>query len=70
MTVLVWMRPPASVSGTRWTRWTPDSYLRREYAPAPSTTKLISLMPPSSVSFTLATSVFQRLDSAYMEYMR
>ena len=22
----VWIRPPASVTGTRWTRWTPDSY--------------------------------------------
>ena len=28
--VEVWMRPPASVSGTRCTRWTPDSYFSRE----------------------------------------
>ena len=33
VTVEVWMRPAASVSGTRWTRWTPLSYFRREYAP-------------------------------------
>ena len=25
----VWMRPPASVAGTRWTRWTPLSYFSR-----------------------------------------
>ena len=29
----VWMRPCASVSGTRWTRWPPDSNLSLEYAP-------------------------------------
>jgi hypothetical protein len=28
------MRPWASVSGTRWTRWPPDSNLSFEYAPA------------------------------------
>ena len=28
--VEVWTRPPDSVSGTRWTRWTPDSYFSRE----------------------------------------
>ena len=28
--VLVWMRPPLSVSGTHWTRWTPLSNLSRE----------------------------------------
>ena len=26
----VWTRPPDSVSGTRWTRWTPDSNFSRE----------------------------------------
>ena len=26
----VWIRPAASVAGTRWTRWTPPSYFRRE----------------------------------------
>src|SRR5659263_754002 len=36
VTVDVWIRPPASVAGTRWTRWTPLSYFRRLYAPRPS----------------------------------
>src|SRR3972149_4252029 len=31
--VEVWMRPLASVTGTRWMRWTPLSYLRREGGP-------------------------------------
>ena len=31
----VWMRPLASVSGTRCTRWTPLSYLKRLYARRP-----------------------------------
>ena len=29
------MRPVDSVTGTRWTRWTPDSYLNTPYAPLP-----------------------------------
>jgi len=66
----VWMRPPDSVTGTRWTLWPPASYFRRDQAPAPSTTKLISLMPPSSVMLELAISIFQPFESAYMEYMR
>ena len=48
--VEVCTRPPDSVSGTRWTRWTPDSNLRREYAPAPWISKSASFTPPSSVS--------------------
>ena len=32
--------------------------------------KQISLMPPSSVSFTESTSTLQRRASAYMEYIR
>ncbi|MNL55118.1 hypothetical protein D3C87_1784980 [compost metagenome] len=28
--VEVWIRPWASVAGTRWTRWTPDSHFMRE----------------------------------------
>ena len=31
--VLVCSRPLDSVTGTRWTRWTPDSNFRAEYAP-------------------------------------
>ena len=68
--VEVWMRPPDSVSGTRWTRWTPLSNFSRDQAPSPSIVKEISFTPPSSVSFRLATSAFQRRASAYMEYMR
>ena len=33
----VWIRPCASVSGTRCTRCTPDSNLSREYAARPCT---------------------------------
>ena len=32
----VWMRPLASVAGTRWTRCTPLSYFSRLYTPRPS----------------------------------
>ena len=68
--VEVWMRPPDSVSGTRWTRWTPLSYFRRDQAPSPSIVKEISFKPPNSVSLAESTSVLQPRDSAYMEYMR
>ena len=39
----VWMRPPASVSGTRCTRCTPDSNLSLENTPLPETVAMISL---------------------------
>ncbi len=39
----VWMRPLASVSGTRCTRWTPDSNLSRAKTPRPRTSAMISL---------------------------
>ena len=39
----VWMRPPASVSGTRWTRCTPDSNFSFENTPRPDTVAMISL---------------------------
>ena len=32
---LVWMRPPDSVSGTRWTRWTPLSNFSRDAGSRP-----------------------------------
>ena len=35
------MRPEDSVSGTRWTRWTPDSNFSRDQAPSPSIVKEI-----------------------------
>ena len=56
--------PPLSVSGTRCTRWTPDSYFRREYAPFPLTRKTHSLKPPSPLSLTLVSSTFQPFASA------
>ena len=68
--VEVWTLPPDSVSGTRWTRWTPLSNLNRDQAPSPSTVKTISFTPPSSVSLAESTSMCQPLDSAYMEYIR
>ena len=37
--VLVWIRPCASVAGTRWTRWTPLSYLSRLKTSVPVTEK-------------------------------
>ena len=64
------MRPEDSVTGTRWTRWVPLSYLSRDQAPSPSTRKLISLSPPSSVSLRLTTSSFQPRASAYITYIR
>ena len=66
----VWMRPCDSVSGTRCTRWTPLSNLKRDQAPSPITRKLISLKPPSSVSFVPSTSILKPRRSAYIEYMR
>src|SRR5215471_18621777 len=46
----VWMRPCASVSGTRYTRCTPLSNLRRAKTSAPLISALPSLRPPSPVS--------------------
>ena len=66
----MWTRPPDSVSGTRWTRWTPLSNFIRDQAPSPSIVKEISFTPPSSVSLALSTSARQPFRSAYMEYIR
>ena len=52
----VWMRPEASVSGTRCTRCTPDSNLSRSKTLRPATSALTSLIPPSPVSETSSTS--------------
>jgi len=43
VTAEVWTRPLASVAGTRWTRWTPLSYLSRLYTRSPSMFKMTSL---------------------------
>ena len=58
------MRPPASVTGMRCTRWTPDSPLSLEYAPAPFTSSTTSLNPPMSDGLEESTSVFHRFRSA------
>ena len=46
----VWMRPLDSVSGTRCTRWTPDSNLSRANTPDPEISAMASLKPPIPVS--------------------
>src|SRR2546430_46874 len=68
--VEVWMRPCASVAGTRCPRCTPDSNLSFEYAPRPETLKMISLKPPFSDWLCERISVFQRWRSAYRAYIR
>ena len=61
----VWMRPCDSVSGTRCTRWPPDSNLSRAQALAPVILAMISLNPPCSPSLELTTSVrHERFSSA------
>ncbi len=67
--VEVWMRPEDSVTGTRWTRWTPDSCFSREYAFLPLTSSTISLNPPRSEGEAESTSVFQRWRSAWRWYI-
>ena len=62
--VLVWMRPCASVAGTRWTRWTPLSYLRRLKTSFPVTPKIISLNPPRSEGLLSMLSTFHPRRSA------
>ena len=64
MAVDVWMRPEDSVTGTRCTRWTPDSCFSREYASLPLTSRTTSLNPPRSDGDAESTSVFQRRRSA------
>ena len=39
----VWMRPPLSVAGTRWTRWTPLSNFSAAKTPRPETSAISSL---------------------------
>ena len=60
----VWMRPCASVSGTRCTRWPPDSNLSFAYAPSPATRTIASRKPPSSEGDADTSSTFQRCRSA------
>ena len=65
----VWILPLDSVSGTRCTLCAPLSYLSLEYAPFPFMRRTASLMPPSPVSLSSISSVFQRLRSAYLVYI-
>ena len=65
----VWILPLDSVSGTLCTLWTPLSNFNLLYAPFPVIIKVTSFIPPSSVSFKLTTSNFQRFFSAYILYI-
>ena len=64
VTAEVWMRPAASVAGTRCTRWTPLSKRSFEYTRSPSTMAITSLMPPWPARVMETTSIFQRCRSA------
>ena len=66
----VWMRPLASVAGTRCTRCTPLSYFSWLYTRFPSIDAMASLMPPMPVSLKVITSIFQPWRSAKRLYMR
>ena len=57
----VWMRPPDSVSGTRWTRCTPLSNFSRAKTPRPRSGRRPRAMPPSSVACSSTTSKRQPL---------
>ena len=70
MTVEVWMRPAASVTGIRWTRCTPRSNFSRLQAPLPWTAKTTSLKPPWPVRWLPISSIRQRWRSAYFAYIR
>ena len=73
----VWMRPCDSVTGMRCTRCTPPSYFRLAHTPSSGAgvplarmATCTSLMPPSSVRFSLWMVVVQPRFSAYRRYMR
>ena len=66
---LVCTRPWLSVTGTRWTRWTPPSCLRCSHAPSPLKTAVTSLSPPRSVGALLRSSSFQPWREAKATYI-
>ena len=70
VTVDVWMRPCASVAGTRCTRCTPLSYFSLLYAPRPSMVAMTSFTPPTSLSLVDMSSTRQPCFSANLLYMR
>ena len=67
VTVDVWMRPLASVTGTRWTRCTPLSNLSCLYTSVPEMRQMTSLNPPRSPGLLLIGCTFQPCSSAYFE---
>ncbi|MNN23514.1 hypothetical protein D3C81_1369160 [compost metagenome] len=60
----VWMRPCASVAGTRCTRWPPDSNFSFENAASPAIRTITSRKPPRSDPDSLMISTCQRWRSA------
>ena len=61
----VWMRPCVSVSGTRWTRWTPLSNFSRAKTPRPLTAADDLLVAAGRApSLAAMTSTFQPFSSA------
>ena len=62
--VEVWMRPEDSVTGTRCTRWTPDSYFSFWNTFFPEISMTLSFTPPSSVEPSSMSSVLQPWESA------
>src|ERR1700757_1031080 len=63
----VWMRPWASVAGTRWTRWTPLSNFSRPNTPSPVIEAMISLKPPASPSETLSRPLARERGQARLQ---
>src|SRR4030042_1561703 len=70
VTAEVWIRPPASVTGTRCTRCTPLSWRRFSYTLLPVTENTISLKPRISVWCEDRISTDQPRPSAKRLYMR
>ena len=66
----VWIRPAASVSGTRWTRCTPDSNLSLAKTSRPLIKAVASLNPPRPVSERSRISNRHPRNAAYLWYMR
>jgi len=64
VTAEVWMRPWASVTGTRCTRCVPDSYLSLLYTRSPEMEAMTSLYPPTPLSLVLRSSTFHLQSSA------
>src|SRR5699024_11111985 len=68
----VWIRPCDSVTGTRWTRWTPPSNFVHPYTPSweDLRARVSSRTPPSSVCVASRISVVQPREAAQRSYMR